>query len=88
MSSVWWHIKVSLLALLGRENMEQDKPNTALEQIRGVWHGWRYNRSALQSMHSMEAINAIMIGDGERERRLKTISENARRDRELAGDGE
>jgi hypothetical protein len=33
----------------------------------------------------MLAINAIMIADGERERRRKTISEDARRDREVAG---
>jgi hypothetical protein len=50
-----------------------------LDQIRAVWLKWRGDRKRC-ARSAMNSINAILIADGEREQRLKTIAEDTRRD--------
>ena len=70
-----------------RERYEMSKtanPPTASEQIKKVWQDWR-NKEEYNASTAMLTINAILLADGERERQLKMISEDERRDREVRG---
>lgn len=62
---------------------KQDEPGT-VAKVMAVCEQWRVSDHRLRSTYAMAKINGILIAAEVKERRLKTIAEDARRDRELA----
>lgn len=59
------------------------KTPTTLERIRKIVEAWK--REDVATRAAMDTIDGILIDQDAQEQRLKTISEDARRDREVQG---
>ena len=56
---------------------------TTVQQIRAIVEAWK--REDMEILTAMDAIDGILEDADVREQRLRTISEDARRDREVQG---
>jgi len=63
---------------------EQKQEPTTLERLKKVVVTWNVSRRAMRTEHAMLEVAGIVAEAETREQRLKTIAEDARRDRELA----
>ena len=61
--------------------MKQNEPDT-LEKIQKVWKRWAGSTHRWRSSHAMVEINAILIEAKVREKRLRAISDAAKKERE------
>lgn len=67
---------------------KQDRHGT-VEQIRAIWDKWdAIGAQEFDASHAMNLIGIVLVEEEEKERRLRTISEDARKARELVDGGE